>query len=380
VATRCTNCKTVLPRDGARFCNNCGMQQAPRLAHAESVTTAKSSADDSPGNKSPATQTTFVQEKSRRALREQIAQQPPARPVRLVSPDKSPPATQGGSFSAPPQEPKVEDLPTRPLAPQLREQPGPSSTAEYVAQHTHQDEVALFDTAHLAASAQSRPGVPVAPALPVSQQVLLEEVRREQGQQMQERVMTRPASPFLPSERRSGRIPLLVIITLLCLLIASGLGTWIVMSQPFSVPAVTLPQQSFKDSSLGLSLLYPTGWMTQIDRAKASVHFYDSSHTSEIIIIVKDAGASSVAQYLQQQVVQLGLIGAKVGTPLSFAGGTWQLIRGSVQRSGANYTESVLATVHRNHLFTLIQSAPQSIYADEDRLVFSDIRSSLQFV
>jgi hypothetical protein len=74
------------------------------------------------------------------------------------------------------------------------------------------------------------------------------------------------------------------------------------------------------------------------------------------------------------------MTGAKVGTPLSFAGARWQLVQGSVQKSGANYTETVLATVHGNHLLTLIQSAPQSIYADEEKLVFSGIRSSLEFV
>ncbi len=380
MATLCTNCRAVLPRDDARFCNNCGMQLAPRLAHPGSVATSKSSTDDSPGNKPATTQTPFVQEKNRPALREQIAQQPPARPVRLVSPDKSPPPPPGGSFSASLQDPKVENLPTRRLAPQPPERPGTSSTAGYAAQHTYQDEIASLDTAHLGTSAQSSPVLPFAPASSVRQQMSLGEVRSEQGHQMQESVMTHPASPFLSSARRSRRIWLLVIIALLCLLVASGLGTWIVVSQPFSVPAVTQPQQSFKDSGLRLSLLYPSGWMTQIDRAKATVHFYDSSHTSEIIIIVKDAGASSVAQYLQQQVVQLGMTGAKVGTPLSFAEETWQLVRGSVQRNGANYTESVLATVHGNHLFTFIQLAPQSIYAEEESLVFSGMRSSLHLV
>jgi hypothetical protein len=151
------------------------------------------------------------------------------------------------------------------------------------------------------------------------------------------------------------------------------------MSQPFSVPAITQPGQSFKDIGLGLSLLYPSGWITQVDRAKATVQFSDSSHTSEVIITVKNAATSDVIQYLQRQVVQSGLTGAKVGTPLSFAGVTWQLIQGSVQRSGANYTETLLATVHGNYLCTLIQLAPQSIYADEEKLVFSGMRSSLQF-
>lgn len=379
MAIRCTNCGAVLPKDDAGFCDNCGVSVAPHPAHPGSVATSKGGADYSPENRPTTAQRTSAQEKSRPALREQIAQQPPARPRRLVSPDKSPPATRGESLSAA-QEPRAEDLPTTPLAAQLPEQPGTSSATGHAAQHTYQDEVPLFDSAHLAASAQSSPGGRFAPAPPVRQEISTGEARAEQGQQMHGPVTKRPVSPFLPSVRRSRRISFLVILALLGLLIASGLGTWIVMSRPFSVPTVTQPQQSFKDGSLGLSLLYPSGWMTQIDRAKATIHFYDSSHTSEVIITVRDAGSSNIAQYLQQQVVQLGMTGAKVGTPFSFAGASWQRVQGSMQKSGANYTGTILATVHGNHLLTLIQSAPQSIYADEEKLVFSGMRSSLGFV
>ncbi|HZT99133.1 MAG TPA: hypothetical protein VFA10_05705 [Ktedonobacteraceae bacterium] len=379
MAIRCTNCGTVLPNDDAGFCDNCGVSVAPRPAHPGSVATWKGSADSSPENRPTTAQRTSAQEKSRPALREQIAQQPPARPLRLVSPDKSPPATRGESLSAA-QKPRAEDLPTTPLAAQLPEKPGTSSATEHAAQHTYQDEVPLFDAAHLAASAQWSPGVPFAPAPPVRQQISAGEARAEQGQQMQGPVTKHPASPFLPAVRRSRPISFLVIIALLCLLIASGLGTWIVLSRPFSVPAVTQPQQSFNDRSLGLSLLYPSGWMTQIDRAKETIHFYDSSYTSEVIITVQDAGSSNVAQYLQQQVVQLGMTGAKAGTPFSFAGASWQRVQGSMQKSGANYTGTILTTIHGNHLLTFIQSAPQSIYADEEKLVFSGMRSSLEFV
>src|SRR5947209_114311 len=105
------------------------MSVASRPAHPGSV---KSGADYSPGNKPTTTQTTSTQEKSRPPLREQIAQQPPARLVRLVSPDKSPPATRGVSFSAPAQEPGAEDLP---LAPQLPELPRTSSATGYAVPH-----------------------------------------------------------------------------------------------------------------------------------------------------------------------------------------------------------------------------------------------------
>jgi predicted nucleic acid-binding Zn-ribbon protein len=381
VATKCTNCGAVLAKDGARFCNNCGMPVVSHSVHRESITASKDGTDSSPGNKPTAAPIASARGKSRPALREQIAQQPPARPVRLISPDKSPrSAAHGETFSVPAQEQKAEDLPTRPLdAPQQGEdQAGPPLAGEHAAEYTYQDEVALLDTVHLTTSAQWNSMVPSTPASPLRQQTSIGGVS---SHRRQETAADLPASPFLPLKQRKHRIPLLVIVALLCLLVVGGLGTWIAVSQPFSVPVVTQPQQNFKESSLGLSLLYPSGWMTQIDHAKATVHFYDSSHTSEVIIIVKDAAAAgNVAQYLQQQATQLGMTGAKVGTPLSFAGATWPLVQGSVQRSGANYTASVLATIHDNHLFTFIQLAPQSIYADEEKLIFSAMRSSLQFM
>jgi hypothetical protein len=173
---------------------------------------------------------------------------------------------------------------------------------------------------------------------------------------------------------------LLIIAVVLCLVVVGGVGAWLVEFQPFSVPAITQPQQSFQDAPLGLSLLYPTGWTTQLDRAKATVHFSDSSHTAEVIITVKPANTSDMAQYLRQQAAQQGMTGVKAGSPLSFAGATWQVVQGSTRRSGANYTEAIVATVHAGHLFTLLQLAPQSIYAQEEQLVFSAMRSSLQFM
>jgi hypothetical protein len=213
---------------------------------------------------------------------------------------------------------------------------------------------------------------------PIFQHASPGEVRREQGglqsQRVRENIVSFIAFPHL------RLTPLRALSVLFSLLIVVGLGIWIVKFQPFSVPAVTQPQQSFKDAHLGLSLFYPTGWIAQVDRAQSTIHFYDSSHTAEAMIVVKDAATENVAQYLQQQVRQLGMTGARSGTSLSFAGATWQSLQGSVQLSGANYTGTILATVHRGRLFGFIQLAPQSVYADEDKLVFANMRSSLQFV
>ena len=337
---QCAHCGTVLPKDNMRFCDSCGTPVSSHPVHPEAASASTDDARSSPGSKPTTSQTISSQEKNSPVLREQIAQQPPAHPVRLHSPNHVPrPATRGETFSSPVHERTVDDLPTRPLAAQPPKPPKPPGVFPISAptvQHAHEDEVALLDTVRLAAS--------------------------------------------LPSMHHQPRIPLLVIAALLCQVVVGALSVWIVLFQPFSVPAITQPQQRFKATDLGLSLLYPSGWTSQVDRAKATVHFYDSSHTAAVMIIVKKAAAGNVTQYLQQQVKQLGMTGAKVGTPLSFAGATWKLMLGSVQLSGANYTEAVLATVHGKHLFTLIQWAPQSIYADEEKLVFSDLRSSLQFV
>src|SRR2546430_16093008 len=53
---------------------------------------------------------------------------------------------------------------------------------------------------------------------------------------------------------------------------------------------------------------------------------------------------------------------------------------GSVLEGGASYTETVIVTVHNQHLFTILLLAPQITYAQEDQLVFSSMRSSFQFV
>ena len=84
-------------------------------------------------------------------------------------------------------------------------------------------------------------------------------------------------------------------------------------------------------------------------------------------------------QYLTKTVNSLAMTGQKKQADLSFAGTTWQQIQGSVQRSGANYTSSLLITMHRGRYYTILQLAPTSTYPLEEQLVFSKMRSSFQF-
>ena len=170
-----------------------------------------------------------------------------------------------------------------------------------------------------------------------------------------------------------------MLVSLLLLVILGGVGAWVILYQPFSVASVTQPQQNFRDTQLGLSLLYPNGWNVQVDHSKASVNFYDSSHTAQVTIVVASANGGDLGAYLQQEATQLGMTGQKTGPSLSFAGTSWQQLQGNVQQSGASYTETLLAAVHDTRLFAIMFLAPQPTYAQEDHIVFSGMRSSFQF-
>jgi len=176
--------------------------------------------------------------------------------------------------------------------------------------------------------------------------------------------------------RTRGRLPILIVGLLLIILIIGGIGAWIAVYQPFSIAPITRPQLSFSNTRLGIALSYPNGWTQQV--VSDAAHFYASNHTAEIDIDVANAG--DVNQALQQQATKLGLSGTKAGTALAFAGTTWQQSQGNLQQSGANYTVTLLAAIHGSHLYTIVQQAPQSNYADWEKAFFSPLRSSLQFL
>ena len=176
--------------------------------------------------------------------------------------------------------------------------------------------------------------------------------------------------------RRRSRIPLLVGALLLIVLIIGGIGVWIAAAQPFSVAPITQPQLSFSNAQLGIALSYPNGWTQQV--VPGAAHFFASNHTAEVDINVTNAGDVNTA--LQQQATKLGLSGTKAGAALSFAGTTWQQSQGTLQQSGANYTVTLLAAMHGSHLYTIVQQAPQSNYADWEQAFFSPLRGSLKFL
>ena len=403
MATLCTHCGTTL-KDGARYCNNCGTLVPSHPLSAQSV--SSSHAADS----------------SRLARPEQVAQHSPPRPARHSVPGDPPswmsqldsqlhnqgkvPSDRLKSGQPQPSPSKtptapfhdVEHLNTVPLSTAPSVQPI-SQPVKPPGQHREWEQPSNPETSSIEYPTRDRPAHQSAPAYTPS-------YSRPPVQNVQERssippVFTPPPDtvstqevgqaplqePGLgnrysisPRPGRKSRKPLAIVLVFLVLLVVvGGVGAWVVVAQPFAVPGITQPQQNFKDARLGFSLLYPNGWRFQVDRRKATAHFYDSSSTAQVNIVVRPSNGEDLGQYLQQEASQLGVTGQKKGPALSFASASWQQMQGSVLERGASYTETVVVTVHSQHLFTMLLLAPQITYAQEDQLVFSGIRSSFQF-
>lgn len=179
--------------------------------------------------------------------------------------------------------------------------------------------------------------------------------------------------------KRTSRTMVMMLLAALAILIVGGLGAWIIVFHPFTVPAITQPQQTFSNTQLGFSVRYPGGWAAQANASNGTVLFFDSSHTGQVKLLVTPANGDP-GQILSKEAAQLGMTGVKQGNALSFAGSSWQQVQGSLQVAGANYTAVLLATVHGNHMYTLIQMAPQMTYTDEEQIIFSPMRASFRFL
>jgi hypothetical protein len=251
----------------------------------------------------------------------------------------------------------IEDQPTRPLTGTPSNPHHPPVTTATV------HEVEQIDTVSLPAKPLAKPALLASPAISI----------------VRENTMA-PTPLHMKLKPTRARLPFIAAAILLPILVLGGLGVWAVVFHPFSVAPVTEPWQSFSDSGLGISLHYPNGWQSQIDRAKSTIYFSDSSHTGQVYITVTNASTNDLTQVLQQQATQAAIAGGKVGTPLSFAGASWQQIQGTVQQKGANYTEVIFVTIHGNHLFKIAQLAPLSTYPSEENLCFAPMRASFHFL
>ncbi len=422
----CVRCGTTL-KDDARFCNNCGM-----LVPSHPFSLPSSKFPPSP----QATTVSGQNDLSSVIKREQVVQSPP-RTLRY-STHNEPPAWMS-QLDHQPQErskalpkglvvatkpsheekqPQISELPTEALPVALPLQPEKRSGVRELGVKVGEPEERIISSASTTLSQsveeESLDNLPTRP-LVVS---LLEKlssgdafsVPSREGQQGYgddvEQLDTVPLltgievsataqavkqvsslphmSPSQPSGGTSrlhrNRKPLvLTLLAVIVVVLVSSLGVWIILVQPFSVPSITQPQQSFQDSKLGISLLYPRSWTSQVDQGKATVYFYDSSHTGQANIAV-GAGTSDLRQSIQQQASQLGMTAQKSELSLTFAGTTWQRLQGNVQQKGASYAATLLVAVHNHRLYTIVFLAPQVIYAQEEQYVFVGMRSSFQFL
>jgi hypothetical protein len=194
---------------------------------------------------------------------------------------------------------------------------------------------------------------------------------------------TPPASipvPPLARPKRNNRKLLAIVIVLLFILLIGGAIAWVNIDQPFTVPEITKTALTFRNTSLGVSLQYPQKWIADVNKQSGTVKFYDANSTDQVNITVVAAGNQSINQYMSKTTSSVGMNGQKTQAALSFAGASWQEVQGGVQQSGANYSATLLVTMRGERYYTILQLAPSSTYALEDRLIFSKMRSSFQFL
>jgi hypothetical protein len=185
--------------------------------------------------------------------------------------------------------------------------------------------------------------------------------------------------PPLARPKKENRKRLVIVFGLLLILLLGGVIGWVIVAQPFSVPEITKTTHNFNDTSLAISLQYPQNWAVDVNKQNGTVSFYDDNHTDQVNITVVVAGYQSIDQYITKTVSSVGITAQRTQPEVSFAGATWQHIQGSIQESGANYTATLLVTMHSEHYYTILQLAPSPTYPLEEQLVFSKMRSSFQF-
>lgn len=364
----CVHCGTTL-NVHARFCDNCGMLVP---AHPFSLQSSKFplfvAAKPPDEEKEPQ-----ITELPTEALPVALPLQPEKRsnaPIRELRVNVwEPEETMISSASIPSsqsvEEESLDDLPTRPLVvsspDKLSSGDSPSASSHKV-QQGHTDDVEQLDTVPLLARIEVSSAAQPA----------------KQASSLPHSLTSQPPGGS-SGLHRNRKLLVLTLLSAVGIVLVGSLVAWIILLQPFSVPNITQPQQSFKDSKLGISLLYPRSWTSQVDHSKATVYFYDSSHTGQANIVV-GAESSASTRSVQQQAGQLGMTAQKSEPSLTFAGTTWQRLQGNVQQEGASYTATLLVGVHNQHIYTILFLAPHAIYTQEEQYVFARMRSSFQFL
>lgn len=305
----------------------------------------------------------------------------------------------------------VDDLPTGPLVAIIPETPTnrhvSPSPVKSNGRASHPGEVEEFDTRPLIAARQEQtmsPAVgnpaaqhmqalrlPVKPAQNPHGSMLQRPLTPELFSQPQ--VAPAQASKYTPPEsmsvssvarhKRKSRKWLVFVFALLFILVAGVVATLLIVLQPFAVPEITKTTQTFQDTGLGLSLRYPQIWTAELDKMNQIVQFYDDNHTDQVNISAVATGTPStlsIGEFIDKEADSLGITGQNVEPSLSFAGVSWQQVQGNMLQSGASYTAVLLVTLHAGRYYTVLQLAPSTTYTQEDQLVFSNMRSSFQFI
>lgn len=179
------------------------------------------------------------------------------------------------------------------------------------------------------------------------------------------------------SAPRKQKRSLLVGVVAAIVLLVLAVACWIILAQPFTVASATDFLQTTSSASLGLTITYPAGWIAT--QTSTALTLDDSSNVAEMKVTQSASGNTDQASYLKQQAAKLNMTDAKAGPSVSFAGSSWQQIKGDYLVSGAGYIGTIYITTHNNHFYTLTQVAPKVTFQDEESLVFTPARASLKF-
>jgi hypothetical protein len=183
-----------------------------------------------------------------------------------------------------------------------------------------------------------------------------------------------PGADKVPTIARSGKLRrgLVAGIVAACIILALLIGGTIFITAHSGVGIN--PLQTMNNATLGVSMSYPTGWHEV--STPSALTLADSSNTAQMKIA--RVSASSPIGALQQQATQLGMSNGTMESPVTFGNCTWQRMTGNFQVRGADYSGTIYACSHSNHIYTLVQMFPKSQYADEETVVFAPARASLQ--
>ena len=168
----------------------------------------------------------------------------------------------------------------------------------------------------------------------------------------------------------------LVVVLIILLLAGGGIFFW-----QYNTPSlVNQPYQSYQNAALGFSVSYTQGWNVNANQTQGVVHFVDSSHTGQVSLSDVAVNNQTLAQYVSQETTQFGIIAPKTEPVATFAGASWQQVKGSVVQTGATYNIVLYITEHGNHFYTLACLAPAVSYSAMEQNDFSHLRSTFQFL